>query len=384
MNTAKQINVMIGLVFVGLIGLFLYFLFDNGFNALGVDFQGREEAATVRQEETKVERGAALFALYCRACHGMTGQGAIERGGLPGAPLNVDANHPPTLTAASAPSTKLRFTDTITCGRVGTQMPPWSIPEGGPLNDYLIEQLVTLITSEFAPDGWEQAVADANEADTLTPPRFLQEAIGEEDTTIAINSVEGLAEEGLLRMGGATIDDPYEILKITSVDEANNTLGVERHVEGSATLAHEAGEAVLNGPSLPPGTITGADGTPPCGQKAAQPAATPGPAVEISGDVTLSLNDNYFDYDGSQNPNFTVAAGDTVSFTLPNDGSNIHNLRLAGPDGEFNTDDDIVSDPDTITSGAEGTLDFTADGAGTIPFRCDFHPTEMTGEITVQ
>ena len=86
MNTAKQVNIMIGLMFVGLFGTFLYFIFDNGFNFLGVDFDGRESAAVVRQEKTNVERGAVLFSLNCRSCHGLTGQGPLERAGLPGAP----------------------------------------------------------------------------------------------------------------------------------------------------------------------------------------------------------------------------------------------------------------------------------------------------------
>ena len=162
MNTAKQINIMIGLMFVGLFGTFLYFIFDNGFNAFGIDFEGRESAAVVRQEKTNVERGAVLFSLNCRACHGLTGQGAIERAGLPGAPLNLEDNRPPALTEAQTKAKADRVNGTITCGRVGTLMPPWSRDENGPLNDFQIEQLVLLITSEFSEEGWEFVVADGN------------------------------------------------------------------------------------------------------------------------------------------------------------------------------------------------------------------------------
>ncbi len=105
---------MIGLMFVGLFGTFLYFIFDNGFNAFGIDFEGRENTAVVRQEKTNVERGAVLFALNCRSCHGLTGQGALERAGLPGAPLNIEGNRPPELTEAQVNAKADRFNGTIT------------------------------------------------------------------------------------------------------------------------------------------------------------------------------------------------------------------------------------------------------------------------------
>jgi plastocyanin len=81
----------------------------------------------------------------------------------------------------------------------------------------------------------------------------------------------------------------------------------------------------------------------------------------------------------------TVAAGSTVAFNLTNDGAALHNMRIAGADGEFETDDDAVSDPDTISGGETGTLDWTApDEAGDILYRCDIHPSQMTGTITVE
>jgi hypothetical protein len=152
----------------------------------------------------------------------------------------------------------------------------------------------------------------------------------------------------------------------------------------STPLTHEADAAVYNGPIEPPtGPLVGESGTPPCGQAPARPPATPGPPVPVSGEVALGLADNFFDLDGAANPNFEVAAGDTVTFNLTNTGTAIHNMRVSGPDAEYDTDDDIVSDPDTMTGGATGTLVFEATTAGTFPYRCDFHPTQMLGEITV-
>ncbi len=42
-----------------------------------------------------------------------------------------------------------------------------------------------------------------------------------------------------------------------------------------------------------------------------------------------------------------------------------------------------VSDPDVIPGGGTGTAAVTFAEAGTYEYRCDFHPDDMLGEITV-
>jgi mono/diheme cytochrome c family protein len=106
-----------------------------------------EEAkeSTDRQLTTNAERGGALYALNCRACHGLVGKGALESSVLPGLPLNSDL--PYRDQGAALAGNQQRYRDTIRCGRVGTVMPSWHQDYGGPLNDFQIQQLVTLITS---------------------------------------------------------------------------------------------------------------------------------------------------------------------------------------------------------------------------------------------
>jgi plastocyanin len=105
--------------------------------------------------------------------------------------------------------------------------------------------------------------------------------------------------------------------------------------------------------------------------------ATDGGAGE--GNIATSMGDNFFDAN-----EVTVASGAAVTFDLVNDGIAIHNMRIAGSDGEYNTEDDTVSDPELFTPGDAGTLEWTApDQAGEIIFRCDFHPIDMIGTITV-
>jgi plastocyanin/heme-degrading monooxygenase HmoA len=98
------------------------------------------------------------------------------------------------------------------------------------------------------------------------------------------------------------------------------------------------------------------------------------------GAIAVSMTDNKFDP-----AELEVGAGAAVTLNITNDGSAIHNMRIAGPDGNYNTDDDAVSDPNLVTGGSEAVIEWTApDTAGEIKFQCDFHPTEMLGTITVQ
>jgi cytochrome c peroxidase len=107
------------------------------------------------------------------------------------------------------------------------------------------------------------------------------------------------------------------------------------------------------------------------------PAGTPAPDGST---IAMSMQDNFFEPDS-----LLCAAGAGVSFDITNDGTAIHNMRIAGPDGSYNSDDDAVSDPDTVSAGDTATIEWQApDEAGEIDFQCDFHPGQMSGTITVQ
>lgn len=96
--------------------------------------------------------------------------------------------------------------------------------------------------------------------------------------------------------------------------------------------------------------------------------------------IDVSMGDNFF-----EPSEFTVPADATVTINLTNDGAAIHNMRFAGEDNEFNTGDDAVSDPSTVAAGDTATLTFTAPSeAGEFGLLCDFHPTDMTGTLTVE
>ena len=153
MNTSKQINIMVALIFLLLITLGAITIFDPM----------RQQQARETQTEVLAQNGAITYAANCRQCHGDTGQGRV------GPALNrPDLRDPNKLDQNWA-----FVTDTIACGRVGTVMPTWGQANGGPLSDEQIRELVTLITGadpvsqahEVDPAGaWDNYVAPLSAA----------------------------------------------------------------------------------------------------------------------------------------------------------------------------------------------------------------------------
>jgi hypothetical protein len=240
MNTSKQVNAMIGLLFVFLVGALLYWLWDVGFSVAGLEISSRADDAEERQIIKNAERGGGVFSLNCRPCHGISGRAVQESLMLPGLPLNVEANR------AEDPGTRMelqnRFRDTIRCGRVGTLMPTWSEDHGGPLNDFLIEQLVTLITGATPgldpPDdpnavslrGWERAMEEANYADLLEGKQ-LARAVGPEDTVLVLTDAQTLTVDSLLRIDGEVVkvvDAPASSTLLEDVSADQTELPVDR------------------------------------------------------------------------------------------------------------------------------------------------------------
>jgi len=371
---------------VGALATLLYYFWDGE----------RQSSAIERQMEESAERGGFLFSRNCSSCHGLTGKGALERGGLPGAPLNLEENRP--TAPGELVALQNRFRDTIRCGRIGTLMPSWSQDQGGPLNPHQIEQLVTLIVGTFPGEdplanpnviseaGWHNAFETANHDAEFDPPKELAEAVDAEATTLTLNDVSALLEDAVLRIDEEPVDEVYELVRITSISENDNEIEVERGVEGSDAAEHAEGVEIFNGPTAPGTTVTGESGTPPCGQLAAAPAepsGTPGPPIQITGNITIGMGDNFFELTGIQNPGLAVKAGDSITVQFTNSGDQPHNMRTAGADAELDSDDDAVSDPDLIAGGGVGTLTISLAEPGTYPYRCDFHPDLMKGEITV-
>jgi hypothetical protein len=107
----------------------------------------------------------------------------------------------------------------------------------------------------------------------------------------------------------------------------------------------------------------------------AQAGFTPRPM-----ELLLRVFDNYFFA-----TKLGLLAGQHVTITVWNQGLDTHNLRFAGPDGLFETEDDVVTDPDAIITTKIGTLRWDVPpGDDEFPFRCDFHPEEGTGTVLIE
>ena len=157
-NTEKQILAMVVLLVLAVASLGAYVWFDNG---------RRTEAASEVFERDS-ERGAHIFARNCRVCHGNDGGGTESNSALIGPVLNTPANTFAwrTQNAGQLETLQNRFRFTIACGRNGTPMPPWSLDQGGSLDPFKIDNLVTLITTN-AGDAWHTAIEAAIHEDEL-------------------------------------------------------------------------------------------------------------------------------------------------------------------------------------------------------------------------
>jgi plastocyanin len=123
----------------------------------------------------------------------------------------------------------------------------------------------------------------------------------------------------------------------------------------------------------------------PTPRESPQDGGTPPPNGDGNGPIPVIMNDNSFDPD-----EITVPAGASVTFNLTNEGGAIHNMHIAGPDGEYSEDfceggGDPCSDPTRVRGGDAATLTWEVPpSTGEVDFRCDFHPQQMTGKITIE
>jgi len=160
MNTSKQINAMIVLMAMLLIGCGVYTIWDPF----------RQDTELERTKEVIAERAAHTYARNCRICHGNAGEGRI------GPALNPEFRKASNLIDFTDPNRRNEYQqlvrNTIECGRIGTVMPPWSIAQGGSLNNEQIRQLVILITENPGGKAWDRVkeISAQEDAVATVPP----------------------------------------------------------------------------------------------------------------------------------------------------------------------------------------------------------------------
>jgi mono/diheme cytochrome c family protein len=148
---------------------------------------GRQEAARARQQAEAVARGAELYALNCATCHGLTGEG-IDAPALKGNQLDADI-----------------MKKIISRGISGTEMPAWSVEEGGLLQSHQIEDLIMFIRN------WDQSLIEASSvptppsvpAPTPSPPPPPTASAINADELYAVNcaACHGVNRQGVSGLG---------------------------------------------------------------------------------------------------------------------------------------------------------------------------------------
>jgi mono/diheme cytochrome c family protein len=271
MNTSKQVNAMIGLMF--LVAVF--------FAANVLNEPNRQETALEEQTDVFVERGAEIFVQNCRSCHGLEGLGPEEGAIAPA--LNIPAflilgednefGAEPTAIGV-ADGIRDFLGNSIACGRTNTAMPVWGDQFGGSLSPLQIEYLVTLITE----GEWEVVTELGHDEDEhQIPPRTREDVIS--DGTGLARTTENCGQFNALtakpfreRDPFATTPDPdgtAEPGETPDPDETPTGGGpADAQVQGlpvgdfylaSCSTCHGQSREGLIGPALTPDSLTEPD-----------------------------------------------------------------------------------------------------------------------------
>jgi plastocyanin/heme-degrading monooxygenase HmoA len=118
--------------------------------------------------------------------------------------------------------------------------------------------------------------------------------------------------------------------------------------------------------------------TPPAATASAGASTTPAPA----GAAEINMEDLKFTV-----TDISVNTGATIN--VNNKGAAVHNVHVADASGKFadpfckTSGPDPCSKPTALPAGSSGTITISLP-AGTYDFRCDFHPDQMKGKLTVK
>ncbi len=267
--------------------------------------------------------------------------------------------------------------NTITCGRVGSAMPAWAAENGGPLSDEQIRQLTLLIMQ----GRWDLVEHEIDIEDAIGSE--LEEAIAADATEMFVNNVTRFNEGEALRVGG-------ERMRVTSVpqlsanrfgelpEDKSGIIGIERGVLRTTPLDHPLETALFRFAETPDPSINERA----CGQTArpAAPAGDPALIEPFDGQtVEISAFGIAFDTD-----TITIDADGEVRIRFDNRDEGVdHNIAVYGSSADLTE----------VSPGSVGLIFqgpevddtvFDIPAAGEYFFRCDVHPTLMTGTFTVQ
>ena len=219
-----------------------------------------------------------------------------------------------------------------------------------------------------------------NEAATAFDPASIQVKAGELVKVVVTNT--DAVSHGVRFAGGDAIYDTGDDFVVVpeGSDPATADQGdvIEPGASGFAVIRFDdPGTVEFKDPTAtnPVTNEPFASGTVIVGESA---SATPSASDEADQSVDVIMRDGEFDPE-----EITLEADKSFQLNLSNEGGFAHNLRIDGPDGEFETADDISS-VDVDPGAAEVLKVLEPLEAGTYRIRDDFSPTTMTGTLVVE
>ncbi len=236
------------------------------------------------------------------------------------------------------------------------------------------EEVVTQNDRTIIPEGQASRTVeitvtdDGSESSTKFEPASIE--VNTSETVKIIIKNAGKISHGFRAQGD---DGQYD----TSDDYVSNPDVIKPGEQGVAVVRFDTGGATVEFRDETLNQITGSITVKEGPAPTVTPSPTPSEAVDTELDLTVA--------DNSFNPaHLEVGVGQKFRIRIQNAGSFAHSLRVAGPDNQFETDDDLVAVPDTINPGKTAEIIGQFDKPGTYQFRDDFWPTLMTGTITVK
>ncbi len=262
--------------------------------------------------------------------------------------------------------------NTITCGRVGTAMPPWASSQGGPLSDEQIRQLTVLIMTAR----WDLVEHEVDHLDAIASK--LLDPLSADATQIRVSDVTKLTEKEAIRIG----EERLRVVSVPKVDpnekDKSGLIRIERGILGTTPLDHTVDAAVFKFPETAAPSINQQA----CGQIARPVAPSRPPATVTSFEgQTVNITARGVAFDKRE---LVVKAGTKVRVRFDNqDVATEHNFAAYNSSTNLSP---IASGSIGATFPGPGQDDviFDPPAAGTYFFRCDVHPTTMTGDFIVE
>jgi len=248
----------------------------------------------------------------------------------------------------------------------------------GPPEEVIQAEDRTVIPADQATRTIEITITDdGTEAGTRFEPNSIEVNQGETVKIVVKNTSQKISHGFRIQGVDKTYDNSDDFVVVPDGEDPKTTGAIlQPGATGAAIVRLDvAGEFEFRDD-----TIVDKTGTIIVRKSEATPSPAPEDKEQVDVEFDLTMSDNVF-----SQTEFTVEAGKKFRFNLTNAGPKFaHNLRIAGPDGQFDTEDDLVSDPLAQRVGVPGELVGQIDKPGTYDFRDDYHPTEMTGKLIVK